>query len=412
MTSTKRLSPRRSRGPQRVCALRLGTRASVWLSIVACSLLNTRTLLAQDRLARMTAIDAIRALTPEAADRGRRVAIRGTITYINQREPAGLIVHDGASGLFVHFGRTYFLKQPHIELHPGDVVDIDGYTTGKGFAPAVVPDAVRKVGRSALPPARRVPYAALLSGIFDCEYIETIGVGRRRGCRSGKTLFVDVAVDGGQVRAWFWDFSPQDLTRFIDARVTLRGNAGTLYNEARQVRGVTPFAGRAADALIDTSAPDPWSLAVRDISSLYTHNAMDQGDRRVHIGGTVTGTRMGQSALVEDITMHSRSREERHRIYVRADTSAALIETDRPPDLMPGDGIEAAGFPVVSATKPALKNAVIRRVGRVAPPAALILPRETPLAASYDSELVRIDAVLLTDVTTPAGRSLVLKAVL
>lgn len=407
-----RFLPRRSRGSRRLRFLRLGTLASVWLPMVGLSLLHTRTLLArEDRLPRMTAIGAIRALTPEAADRGRRATIRGTITYINERDPAGLIVHDGTSGLFVHYGRTYLLAQPDLDLRPGDVIEVDGSTTGRGFAPAVVPDMIRKLGRSALPPARRVPYAALLSGIFDCEYIETIGVGQRAWVsESGKTLFVDIAVDGGQVRAWFWDFSPQDLSRFIDARVTLRGNAGTLYNQARQVRGVTLFAGRTAEAVIDTSAPEPWSLAVRAISSLYTHHAMDQVDRRVHVRGTVTGTRIGQSAFVEDITMHSRSREERHRIYVRDDTSAALIETEQPLDLVPGDVIDAAGFPVVSATQPTLKNAVIRRVGHVASPAAVMLPRETPLAATYDSQLVRIDAELLTDVTTPAGRSLVLRA--
>jgi signal transduction histidine kinase len=359
----------------------------------------------------MTAIAAIRALTPQAADRSRRVVIRGTITYINERDPAGLIVHDGSAALFVHYGRRYFLEHPHIELHPGDLVDVEGYTTGEGFAPAVVPEAVRRVGRSALPPARHVSYAALLSGIFDCEYIETVGVGQRAWVsESGKTLFVDIAVEGGQVRAWFWEFSPQDLTRFIDARVRLRGNAGTLYNQARQVRGVALFAGRTADAIIDTTAPEPWSLALRAISSLYTHHAMDQVDRRVRLTGTVTGTRVGQASLVEDITMHSRSQEVRHRIYIRDQTSAALIETEQPFDLTPGDVVDVVGFPVVSATKPALKNAVIRRVGRVSPPAAEILPQEAPLAANHDSALVRVNALLLTEVTTPAGRSLVLKA--
>ena len=358
----------------------------------------------------LTAIDAIRALTPQVANQRHRVLIRGTITYINEREPAGIIVHDGRVAVFVHYGPAYFLAHPRIELHPGDVVEVDGVTTGEGFAPAVVPEGVRRVGHSALPPARRVSYAALLSGVFDCEYIEAVGVGQRAWVsESGKTLFVDIAVEGGQIRAWFWDFSPQDLTRFIDARVRLRGTAGTLYNQARQVRGVALFAGRTADAIIDTSAPPPWSLEVRAISSLFTHHAMDQLDRRVRLGGTVTGTRVGQPMLVEDITMHSRSTEVRHRIYVRDATSAALIETEQSIELSPGDVIDIAGFPVVSATNPTLKNAIIRRVGHVAPPAASALARETPLAATRDSELVTVNAVLLTEIATAAGRSLVLK---
>ena len=107
--------------------------------------------------------------------------------------------------------------------------------------------------------------------------------------------------------------------------------------------------------------------------------------------------------------MHSRSTEVRHRIYVRDATSAALIETEQSIELSPGDVIDIAGFPVVSATNPTLKNAIIRRVGHVAPPAASALARETPLAATHDSELVTVNAVLLTEIATAAGRSLVLK---
>ena len=202
---------------------------------------------------------------------------------------------------------------------------------------------------------------------------------------------------------------PQDLTRFIDARVRLRGTAGRCYNQARQVRGAALFAGRTADAIIDTSAPPPWSLEVRAISTLFTHHAMDQLDRRVRLSGTVTETRVGEPTLVEDITMHSRSTEVRHRIYVRDATSAALIGTEQSIALSPGDVIDIAGFPVVSATNPMLKNAIIRLVGHVAAPAASALARETPLAATRDSELVTVNAVLLTEIATAAGRSLVLK---
>jgi hypothetical protein len=45
----------------------------------------------------LTAIAAIRALTPQVANQGHRVVIRGTITYINEREPAGIIVHGDES---------------------------------------------------------------------------------------------------------------------------------------------------------------------------------------------------------------------------------------------------------------------------------------------------------------------------
>jgi signal transduction histidine kinase len=358
----------------------------------------------------LTDIRAIRALSPEDANSRRRAHIRGTVTYINERDPAGLIVHDGEDGLFVHYG-DYFVERPPVAFRPGDIIEVDGYTTGHGFAPAIIPDRVRVVGQGPLPAARQVPYATLLSGAFDCAYIEITGVGQRAWLsESGKTLFVDVAVEGGVVRAWFWHHSPEDLTRFVDARVRLRGNAGTLFNQSRQVRGITLFGRRASEVEVETDAPDPWTLPVRAISSLYTHHAKEQIDRRVRLRGTVTATRVGQPVFVEDLTMHTRSRVVRHEIYVRDETSAALIETDQPFTLVPGDIVDIAGFPVVSSTKPRLRNAVVRRVspGVVAAPRALT--RETLLGAAHDSDLVRVDAVLLTEVTTPAGQAVVLRA--
>ena len=98
-----------------------------------------------DALAALTDISAIRALTPEAANSRRRARIRGTITYINEREPAGIIVHDGEAGLFVHYG-DYFVEEPPVTFRPGDIVEVDGYTTGHGFAPAIVPDDVQAGG--------------------------------------------------------------------------------------------------------------------------------------------------------------------------------------------------------------------------------------------------------------------------
>ena len=76
-------------------------------------------------MAPLSDIRTIRAMTPEGAERGRRAVIRGTITYINEREPAGIIIHDGIAGLFVHYGRSYLATQPRLDLHPA-VLDLSG----------------------------------------------------------------------------------------------------------------------------------------------------------------------------------------------------------------------------------------------------------------------------------------------
>ncbi len=86
-----------------------------------------------------------------------------------------------------------------------------------------------------------------------------------------------------------------------------------------------------------------------------------------------------------------------------------MIETEQQFQLAPGDVVDVAGFPIISSTRPRLQNAAIRSVSRAALPAAKPVSSDTLLSEEHDSELVTIAAELLAEVTTPAGRSMVLK---
>ena len=68
---------------------------------------------------------------------------------------------------------------------------------------------------------------------------------------------MDVAVEEGVVRAAFWDFGTQDFERFIDARVRLRGNVGSLFGRTEQLRGVSLFVGHTGDIVVLEPPPDP-----------------------------------------------------------------------------------------------------------------------------------------------------------
>ena len=242
----------------------------------------------------LTAIDAIRALAPQVANERHRVrsaersptsTTRAGGYYCSRRTRRGCSC-TMAAHISSRTRNRAASRRRRRGRRPYD---------GKGFAPG------RCAGtRSPDRPLERCParssvaYAALLSGVFDCEVHPggrcgaaglAVGVGQDAVCRHRRRRRRGASLVLG--------LFAEDLTRFIDARVRLLGNAGTLYNQSRQVRGVSLFAGRAADAVVETSAPDPWSLPVRAISSLYTHQAMDKLDRRVRLRGTVTATGLG-----------------------------------------------------------------------------------------------------------------------
>ena len=148
----------------------------------------------------------------------------------------------------------------------------------------------------------------MLTGRHDCDYVEIVGVVQRAWLSSDPksihTLFADVAFEEGVVRATFWDYSPADLERLIDARVRLRGNVGTLFGRTEQLRGVSLFVGRTSDVEVLSPPPDPFWLPTRSISSIYNYSAAGEVNRRIRVRGVVTGYMPGPHRRVSDFTEH------------------------------------------------------------------------------------------------------------
>ena len=98
-------------------------------------------------------------------------------------------------------------------------------------------------------------------------------------------------------------------TRFIDARVQLRGNVGALFGRTEQLRGVSLFVGRTSDIAVLESAPDPFSLPTRSIRSIYNYSAAGEVNRRIRVRGVVTA-------------LHSRPSRRGERLHEHGDASA------------------------------------------------------------------------------------------
>jgi len=364
-----------------------------------------------DPLPLLTDIRAIRGLSLDEGARGYPVRIRGIVTHFDETLANGLIVYDGSVGQFV--------EPPPAERVPiwkgirtGDIVEIEGRTIRGGFAPNVLPERMRTLGHSKLPEAKRVPYAELLTGRHDCEYVDVVGVIQRAWLSSSPnqhTMFADVAVEDGVLRAAFWSHSREDLERFIDARVHLRGNVGAIFAPTEQLRGVSLFAGRTSDIEILEPAPDPFSLSVRPIRSVYNYSSAADINRRIRVRGVITARVLGRPVEAEDFSTASVFRYVRHVLYVADATGSARVETKQSPDVRAGDIVEIAGFPAVSPGKPYLREAVFRVVGRTPEPAPAQMGPENLLNADHDAALVRVDAQLLGALTTSNEHVLVLK---
>ena len=261
-------------------------------------------------------------------------------------------MHDGEFGQFVMPPANPATAGDWGELETGDLIEIEGRTARGGFAPNVIPEHVRKLGRAPLPHERTIAYSAMLTGRYDCDYVGVVGVVQRAWLSSdpkSRVMFADVAVEDGIVRAAFWDYaSPADLTRFVDARVQLRGNIGTLFGRTEQLRGVSLFAGRIEDVTVLEAAPDPFSLPTRAIRNIYNYSSEGEVNRRIRVRGMVTARVHGTPVAMSDFTTSATFRYIVNVIYVTDGTAGVRIETEQSLCVRPGDIVEAAGFPAVT----------------------------------------------------------------
>ncbi|HVD92278.1 MAG TPA: histidine kinase [Vicinamibacterales bacterium] len=367
---------------------------------------------AKPRLPVLSTVSAIRALSQDEGARGYPVDVRATVTHIDERGHSTLFIHDGALGQFVMPPTVPASVPAWAELRQGDLVEIEGRTERGGFAPNIRPSAVHRLGHASLPRPKQIPLAALLTGRHDCDYIEIAGVIQRAWRSSDPqmhTLFADVAYDDGIVRATFWDYSDADARRFVDARVRLRGNVGTLFGSTEQLRGVSLFVGRTSDIVVLEPAPDPFALPARSIRSLYNYSAAGEVNRRIRVRGVVTGYRPGRPIEVRDFTSNARFRYVGSVLYVDDGTGGVRIETEDEYPLHAGSSVDVAGFPAVTPGKPILRNAVVKIAGTGTPPRPLRLAETNLLTPDNDAMLVRMQGHLLSVLTNPAQRTFVVK---
>ena len=364
------------------------------------------------RLPTLTTIGAIRALSQDESARGYPVRVRGTVTHVDEQADVTVMLHDGQLGQFVVAPVERAAMPAWRELRRGDFVEIEGRTVRGGFAPNLEPRVIRRLGPKPLPVPKTIAFASMLSGRHDCDYVTITGVVQRAWRPSDpgiRTLFMDVAVEEGVVRAAFWDFDERDFDRFVDARVKLEGNIGSLFGRTEQLRGVSLFVGHTSDIRVLEPPPDPFTLVTRSTRSIYNYSVAGEVNRRIRIQGVVTSYIAGHPVEISDFTTTAKFRYIRNVLYVDDGAGGARIETEQPQRVAPGTVVDAAGFPAVTPGRPILTNAVFRIAGTSAQPAATAVDDANVLTPDYDATLVRIKANFLSVLRTPSERILVLQ---
>jgi signal transduction histidine kinase/CheY-like chemotaxis protein len=87
-----------------------------------------------------------------------------------------------------------------------------------------------------------------------------------------------------------------------------------------------------------------------------------------------------------------------------------MVQTYQPFMLAPGDVVEATGFPELGAYNPTLTDATVRRLGSGPEPRPFHVTAQQAVEGDHDSDLVEIEADLVSRTTTEKGQQLGMKS--
>ena len=333
------------------------------------------------RLPLLTSVDQVRRLSPDKAQLGYPVRIRGVIT--DDIPKPDFFVQDETAGIYVEGNRA--LGGSHVF---GDFVEVEGITGPGRFAPVIREQRLRVLGRKPLPNAHLYAFHELADGQKDSQWVRVSGIVRSvsvdRISWPEPVLAMNVSSEGSQFSVRTPLPLSQDISSWVGKEVLIQGVCGTLFNAERQLIGILFYVPKME--LIRTEAT---SNQV-PFAALMRFSPEQEAGHKVRVRGTVAYHQPGNVLFLESDTKGLR----------------VLAQQDTP--VQAGDIVDAVGFPTVGESEPVLADAVFRVVGHGPKPQPVNLDLSAPWGR-YDGALVSIDARLIHLEQQPYGASLLLQ---
>jgi PAS domain S-box-containing protein len=284
-----------------------------------------------------------------------------------------------------------------IAIGTGDEVEVQGSTMSGRFQPTVA-DAVLKVLRPGeIPKPNRVNLSDLLTGAFDCRWVEIEGIARSMTDSWGHVT-VNLTTRDGRFEITMPGFTGKPMpTNYIGAKLRIRGACAMKQNPSGQTMGVHLYVPGTNDiVVIEKAAADPFSLPVRHVRDLMRYRPHESMGSQTRVRGEVTYVRPGSAIYLQD-----------HTGGTLAELQAELYGTNH---VETGQIVEVVGYPEMGLFSPILQDAIFRVAGTgEGRKPARVTAEQILVGKTNDMELVQIDARLLEDVPQTTLPHLVLQ---
>ncbi len=348
----------------------------VWLIF---SLLGGPTLAADSVPAILESARAIRNLTYEQANQKRPVKLRGVVTF--NHEYWGFL-QDETGGVYFspHEVTVVSSSGDSSELQPGDLVEMEGFTTPGHYAPCFGSGITAHiVGSSPLPEPMEVPPTHIVRPEFDMQWVEVTATVLDARFQDN-FMWLDLVCNGTKFHSHVVADAELDsaiFSRLKGSDIQIRGAYSGLANHRRQLMGLQLFCPsvehiKVLDEGLQKAFSEP-SIGVSDLM-----NYLPDRHRRVHLRGTVL------ASLPDD------------QLFIRGSGGTLQIQSLNVGQLEPGQELSVVGFTMFQNGRVTLRDAMVRTLTKSLPPEPVEFQWDLLGKRSLDGDLIRVEATVLT----------------
>lgn len=325
----------------------------------------------------------VHTLSEKEARRGYPVSVRAVVTYFN---PVGnnLFIQDETDGVYVWIGDA-----PLIDLHVGELVEVNGVSAPGGYAPIIGNPRIRVLGEGRIPQPIHIASGEPFAQGPESRWAEIEGT---VGSISPKSGSIDLYVRSG-IQSYRVTMPARDGVSPASqySRIRVRGVYGPVFNAKRQFAGLLIWSpGKSFIEVLEageTRVPNK-----RAIRQFLQYSPGSPTNELVRVRGTVVlASSTGPT-------------------YISDSAGGLRIEHHSPMELKVGDEVEAEGFPDADAVRPVLRDAQLRIIGQSATPVPKQVTFDEVIQDGHDSQLVSIDAILVDRVLGRQDHFLTLQA--
>ena len=275
-------------------------------------------------------------LLPEEGESLRKgsgsVFVRGVVTFSDRPFDTNfLVIQDETAAASVRLNSRFSRKPPRV----GDLVEFDLRSVNGQWAVPFEPSRIDVLGTARLPQPVIHPAEYSLARRGDWQWTEFEGI--VRAATDNGTLML--MRKDGLMPVWIGNSTEEQLSRYVDALVRIRGVTIRTGENTRTLLVPSPEFIEVSEA----APQDPFvipSIAIADLAGFSRRSAF----HRVEISGVVT-YRADGLLVAQDQT-----------------GGARLNVLEAPSDIQVGDLIEAVGFPDLENSSVALVETLVRKI--------------------------------------------------